>query len=105
VPGAEEAASTRNREGHDNSVADREIRHVLPKLDDLTHELVAKDVALFHRRNESIVKMEIRSANRSRSDPNNRVSRIDDFGFRHRFDAHIVLAVPTESSHKFFPLL
>ncbi len=68
-------------------------------LDDLTHEFVAEDVAIFHARNGVIVEMQIGSADRRRRDANDGVARIEDLRVRHGFDADIVLALPGERPH------
>jgi hypothetical protein len=38
-------------------------------LDDLAHELVAEDVAALHRRDEAVVEVQVRAADRRAGDP------------------------------------
>ena len=63
-----------DREGHDDAVADLQVRHRRPDLDDLAHELVAEDVALLHRRDEAVVEVQIGAADRGRGDLHDRVA-------------------------------
>ena len=62
---AEEAAAARDRERHDDAVADLQLGVLLADLDDFAHELVAEDVARLHRRDEAVVEMEIGAADRA----------------------------------------
>jgi hypothetical protein len=77
---AKEAAATGNWERDHNPIAGNEILDSLTHLNDLAHELVTKNVSLFHRWHISIIEMEVGAANRCRSDPNNCITRIDQLG-------------------------
>jgi hypothetical protein len=94
------AGATRDRERHDHAVADLEVLHRGPDLDDLAHELVAQDVALLHRRHEAVVEVEIRAADRGRGDADDGVAGVQDLGIRDLLDPDISLTHPAVGIHR-----
>src|SRR4051794_7514930 len=72
------AVAARDRERHDDAVADLEVRDGLALFDDLAHELVTEDVAALHRRDVAVEKVEVRAADRGRGDADDRVAVVQD---------------------------
>src|SRR4051794_17030233 len=72
------AAATRNREWHDDTVADLEFFHLTTDLHNFAHELMAKDIAFLHGRHIAIVEMQVRSANGGGCDFHNAIARIQN---------------------------
>src|SRR6185295_1798676 len=70
---ARRADAAGDGEGYDDPITDLELLHAASHLDDLAHELVAKDVTALHRRDEAVIKMQIRAADRGRRDLHDRV--------------------------------
>ena len=103
----EETVTAGNDKRHHNSISFFELRHRTPYVDDDAHGLMPKHVAFFHSHHKSIVKMEVRSANRGRGDLDNRVCRFLNLGIGNRIDADVVFTMPTECSNSniFFKLL
>ena len=91
---AKEAFPTGHIEGDNNSIANAEIRYCWTELHDLTHELMAQDVACFHGRHIPVQQMHITSADGSGSDTDNGIARVDDFRVGDGIDADVILAVP-----------
>jgi hypothetical protein len=60
--------------GDNGAIADLEISHLGAELDHLTHILMAHDVAALHRRLISVEEMEIRAADRTGGDLDDRVT-------------------------------
>src|SRR6185369_11543424 len=56
---AEETTAASNRKRHHYAVADLKIGYFTTNLDDLTHEFMTENIAALHRRNESVVKVQI----------------------------------------------
>ena len=77
------AVAAGDRERHDHAVADLQVLDLRADLDDLAHELVAEDVALLHRRDEAVVEVQVRAADRRRGDPDDRVARVQDLRVGH----------------------
>src|SRR4051812_47256054 len=93
------AVSARDGEGDHDPVAHVEVLHFTSNLNHLAHEFVTQYVAFLQRRYQSVVQMQIRATDRSRSDFYDRVTLVEDLGIRDLLDAHIALAVPTICSH------
>jgi hypothetical protein len=68
--------SARNGKRDHHAVANFPILQVTAGFYDFAHELVSEDVALLHSRYESVVKVEIRTANRRGANLHNSVSAI-----------------------------
>ena len=101
---AEIAVAARDRERHDDAIADLQVLHRGSDFDDLAHELVAEDVAFGHRRDATVVQMQIGSADGGGLDPHDRIARIEDLRIGNALDANVVLAVPAGRSHVRPPL-
>src|SRR5690606_26321653 len=84
--------------GHDYPLADPE-RRPGSDLDHLAHGLVADDVARHHAGNDPVVEMEVRAADGGRSDPDDRIARVDDLGIGNGFHTDVVGAVPGDCAH------
>jgi hypothetical protein len=93
------AVSASDRERNDDAVANLQVRDAAAGLHDLAHELVAEDIALLHRRDEAVVQVKIRAADRGRGHAHDGVTPVHDRRIRHVVDAHVVLAVPAGGSH------
>ena len=75
--------------------------HLGADLDDLAHELVAEHVALAHRRDEAVVEVQVRPADRGGRDPHDRVARVQDVRVGHLVYLDVMLVVPAVRSHRF----
>ena len=95
---AKKAAPARDDEGHHHALTLLE-RRLGADFDHLAHELVAKHVAGPKRRDVTIIKVEVRTADRGRSDLQDHVARIDDFGIGNGFDPNVVAPLPGECTH------
>src|SRR4051812_44741034 len=58
--------AARDRKRNDHSIARLQIFDAFADLDDFAHELMPEDISFLHRRNVSVVKVKIRSADRGR---------------------------------------
>src|SRR5690349_6088566 len=99
----EETVAARDRKRHHHAIADLEIRYFASDLNDLTHELVTENVAALHRRNEAVVHVQVRSANRRRRDLHDRVALVQYLRLGHVFNAETRLAIPTICFHYISP--
>src|ERR1051325_3189537 len=61
---AEETVAAGNRKRHDDAVANIQVGHFSPHLDYFAHEFMTEDIAALHRRNKTVVEVQIRSADR-----------------------------------------
>src|SRR3954447_25857101 len=68
-------------------------------LDDLTHHLVAHDVAGQHCRDEIVEEVQIRTADRAARHLDDRIPGMLDLGIGDRIAPNVFLAVPNESLH------
>src|SRR3954451_8139958 len=93
------AVAARDRERHDDAVADGEVADALADLDDLAHELVPEDVAALHGRDVAVVEMQVRAADRRRGDADDRVAVVEDLGVGDVLDLHGVAARPDRGPH------
>src|SRR5436305_12290731 len=96
TPLAEKAFAASDRKRHDDTVADFQLLHLAPDLDDDTHRLVADDIAAMHARDDAVIHMQVRAADRSGGDPDNRIARALDRPVGHRVATHVALSAPTE---------
>ena len=96
---AEEAFAAGDDERYDDAVTLLEFRHRAADLDDDPHRLMAEHVAFLHLDHVTVVKMQIRPANRSGSDFDDRIRRFLNHRIGNRINANVRFAVPTESSH------
>src|SRR5262249_12055375 len=101
---AEEAAAAGNREADHYAVAYLQILDLRPDLDYFTHELMPDDVPLLHRRNETVVKVQVGAADRRGCDPHNGVTPVDDLRFWRVNYPHVLFAIPTIRFHRIPPL-
>jgi hypothetical protein len=62
LPLAEEAGAAGNRKADHHAITDLQLLDFRPDLDDFSHELVANDVAPFHRRNIAVVEVQVGAA-------------------------------------------
>jgi hypothetical protein len=65
-------------------------------LGDLTHEFVAKYVALFHEADVTVHQVQVRTADGARRHLDDGVAPVFDLGIRNVVAADIVLVVPTK---------
>ena len=100
---AEKAVAAGDRKRNDDAIAALEIGHSLADLFHDPHELVAQDVAGFHRGDASAIEMQVRSANAGGRDANDRIAGIDQLGVGNAFDANILCSAPTDSLHRRLP--
>jgi len=91
---AEPAFAAADREGDHDAVADPQIGDLGPERHDLTHILMAEDVAGFHRRLVAVEQVEIGAADRAGGDLDDRIARVLDLGIGDGVDAHVALTVP-----------
>src|ERR1700722_11453285 len=96
----EKTVTASDDERHHNSISFFKLPDRATYLDNDTHRLVAKHIALLHSPHKTVIKMEIRPADRGRSDLDNRVGRFLDLGIGNCINSHVVFAVPTKCSHK-----
>ena len=71
-----------------------------PDLDDLAHELMAENVALFHRRDVAAVDVQVRAADGGRGDFDDGVAWIQDRRIGNGLDADVFLAVIADRFHR-----
>src|SRR3954463_16359121 len=93
------ALAARNGEGNDHAVSGFELFHFLSDFDYFAHELMAEDVAVLHRRHESIEEMEIGAAYRGRSDAQDGIAVLQDFRIGYIFDFDVLRAFPACGPH------
>ena len=82
------AAAARDCERNDDLLALPQ-RRLRADLDDFAHEFVAKDIAGLHRRDISVIQMQVGAADRGRGDLDDAVARIDDLGIVDGIDANV----------------
>src|ERR1044072_7266551 len=97
---AEETTATRDRKWHHNTVAHFQISHFTTHFHNLAHELMTENIALLHRGNETIVEVQIGTADCRRRDLQDRVALVEDLRIRNLLDAHRRFAIPTVCSHR-----
>src|SRR5215212_6517663 len=91
----EEAVATGNRKGYDHAIAYCQIVNFSTYLDHFTHEFMAEYVASLHRRNESVIHMQVGTADCRGGDFYDRISLVKDLRIWNFLDNHRCLAVPT----------
>jgi hypothetical protein len=99
------AAAAGDGKRDDDTITDLQRAHRRSGLDHLAHELVAEDVALAHGRDETVVEMQIRTADGSGGDLHDRVPSVEDLGIRDVLYFYVGLAHPNGSSHPGAPIL
>ena len=82
-------------------VAGFQVAYPRADLDHLTHELVAEDVALAHRREIAVVEVQVGAADGGRGDADDRVAGVHDGRVRDGDDLDAVLADPGGGLHRF----
>jgi hypothetical protein len=93
------AFSAGDRKRNYDAVAHLQLVIFGTNLDDLTHGLVAKDIALFHRGHDTVEQMQVRAADGTGGDLDDGISPVLDLGIRYRVTSNVVLAVPSQRSH------
>src|SRR5206468_8311052 len=101
----EKAVAAGDRKWHDDAIPWFQVGNVAAYLDNFSHELVPQDVALLHRRNEAIVEMQVRSADRRGCNPDNGVPCIQYLRIRNFLDPDIVFVVPASCFHNLLCIL
>ncbi len=96
---AEEALAAGDDERYDDAVTLLEFRHHAADLDDDSHRLMAEHVAFLHLHHVTVVKMQIRPADRGGGDFDDRVRRFLNHRIGNRINADVRFAVPAECSH------
>src|SRR6185369_1380718 len=96
----EKTFPTADRERHYDLVADLELLHFRTGLNDFAHKFMSYDVSLLHRRNESVIEVKVRSADRRPRYPHDRIMRIQYLRVGHLFHPHISWSKPTNSLHR-----
>jgi hypothetical protein len=97
----EETVAAADRKRHDYSLpyAQLVLVDVRANLLDDTHWLVPEDIAGLHKWYEPIDKVKVRSANAGRRHAYDRIAPIQNLGFRHVLDTHLVRCTPYERFH------
>jgi hypothetical protein len=70
-----------------------------PDFDNLTHHLVAHDVAGQHHEDEVVIEVQVRAADGAARYPDDRVAVVLDLGVRNSVAANVFFAVPDERFH------
>src|SRR4051812_9738327 len=96
---AEETTAAGDCERYNHFVAHLEILHRRANLDYLAHELMAKNVAGFERWHICVVEMEVRTADRSASDLDDGIARIQDFRIGNGINTDVFFSIPAECFH------
>jgi hypothetical protein len=91
---AEPAFSAADRERHDNPIAYFKICHGRTKLNDLAHVLVAKDIALLHRRLVAVKQMEVRATDGATRYLDDRVAGMLNLGVWNGVDTDVAFSMP-----------
>src|SRR5262245_3609965 len=99
LPLTEKTGAAGDREADHYAVAYLQRLDLGPDLDDFTHELMPDDVPLLHRRNETVVKVQVGAADRRGCDPHNRVALVDDLRVWHIHYPQVLFSVPAISLH------
>src|SRR6185503_18144591 len=74
---AKPALTARYRKRHNHAIADVQVVHLSTHFDDFAHELMPEYIASLHRRNESVVHVQVGTADRGRRDSYDRVLLIE----------------------------
>jgi hypothetical protein len=72
---AEKTRSASDGKRDDDAVADLHAAHVGAGRDDLAHEFMSEDIALFQRRNDAVVQVQVGAADRGQRDAYDLASR------------------------------
>jgi len=72
------ATASRDGERDDDAVTGPEVFHPMADFDHLSHEFVPEDVALFHRGNVTVVKVQVGPADRGRGDADDAIAWVED---------------------------
>ena len=91
---AEEAFPARDRERHDDAVADLEPGVLPSDFDDLAHGFMADDIAVLHRGNDAVIDMQVGTADGAGRDLDDRIASVLDLGIRNFLAAHVAFAMP-----------
>src|SRR5882757_6624455 len=96
---AEKATPASDGKGIYDTVTHLQIFNAGTELNDLSHELVAEDIALHHGGNVTVIDMQIRAADGRGADTNDCIARIENLRIWHIFDPQVCRAVPTVGFH------
>ena len=102
---AKEALATGDGERHHDAIADFQVLHLGADLHDLTHRLVAHDVARHHAGDDSVIEVQVGAADGAGGDLDDGVALVLQLGVGDGVAAYVALAVPTECFHRFAPLV
>lgn len=102
---AHETVATRDLERNHDAVTYLEIRDFRTDFFDDSHRFMAENVAGIHERTQSLVQVQIGSADISRGDLDDRVGGFDDLRVRNRIDAYFPFALPSHCTHWDRPLI
>src|SRR3954469_10063110 len=91
---AEEAFPAGDRERHNHAVTDLKFLVLWTNLNHLTHVLVAEDVALFHRRDDAAINVQVGTANGASSDLDDCVAGMLDLGIRNGLAPDVAFSMP-----------
>src|SRR5437763_4796759 len=100
---AKKAAAARNRKWDDDAIAFLQILRSGTRFFDYSHELVTEHHVVLLR-DESIVDVQIRAADRSRGDPQDNVLRTFDSRIVHIVDFDFTGMMENQRFHYFFAL-
>src|ERR1051326_3641765 len=89
----------RDAERDHHTVARFEFRYCFADLDHFSHEFMAEDVSCLHRRDGTVVQVEVRAADRGGAYFQDGITRIKNLGIGHRFHPHVFLSIPANGSH------
>ena len=98
-PLAEEAFAAGDGEGDHHAVAHLQLLIGGSNLHHFAHRLMAKDVPLFHGRNNSVEDVQVGATDRASRHLDDGISAVLDLRIGHSFTSNVILAVPSESAH------
>ena len=96
---AHEAVAAGDVERHHDTIPRPDVRHLGADLFDDPHRLVPEDVSRFHVHREDAVEVQVRTADRRRGDPHDRIRRLLDHRIRNLIDPDVFGSVPDHCLH------
>ena len=98
---AEETVTAGNSKGDDDTGADFFVFNTTADFDDLTHEFVTENVAMFHGGVVTIIQVQIGATNCGGGDFDNCVSGVENLRIGNGFDFNFVRTLPANCFHIF----